>query len=137
MIFDNRAKLLLLFICILILCNLFIGIYIFMPNSTHNIICLLLFQIFNVGFAYRSSELFFSLTVKTRDLPKLNRLDNNPQVALIYVTYNDAIPKLMCKLREQDYRYYDIYILDDSPNDDCIKTLVVSDFNIINLNFLV
>lgn len=81
----------------------------------------LIMQVINIGVAYGLTELFLSLAIKKKDLPKLNKLSTSPAVALLYVTYNDVIPELLSKLKDQTYKNYDIFVLDDSSDERCKK----------------
>ena len=47
-------------------------------------------------------------------MPKLKRLTRYPPVAILYVTYNDAVPKALIQLKNQRYKNYQIFVLDDS-----------------------
>jgi cellulose synthase/poly-beta-1,6-N-acetylglucosamine synthase-like glycosyltransferase len=71
----------------------------------------------NIGIAYGLSELLLSLVVAKGDLPRLDELRCFPKVALLYVTYNDAMPQSMAELERQSYPNYDIFVLDDSTDD--------------------
>lgn len=73
----------------------------------------------NIGIAYGLSELILSLILAKGDLPKMGALTRLPKVALLYVTYNDAMPESISELRSQSYPNYDIFVLDDSTEESC------------------
>jgi cellulose synthase/poly-beta-1,6-N-acetylglucosamine synthase-like glycosyltransferase len=62
------------------------------------------------------SEYIISLLVSPKDLPILKELNNFPRVALLYLTYNDAMPEILEKLPDQIYPAYEIFVLDDSTD---------------------
>lgn len=72
----------------------------------------------NIGIAYSFTELILSLFLKKKDLQKLQVLTRAPSVALLYTTYNDAIPEVLCTLRKQTYLNCTIFVLDDSNDKD-------------------
>ncbi|MCX9073756.1 MAG: glycosyltransferase, partial [Candidatus Methanoperedens sp.] len=80
-------------------------------------------QLFNIGVAYGLSEMILSLVVKKKNLPKANKIISFPSVALLYVTYNDVMPELLFKLKDQTYKNYDIFVLDDSTKEKCIEII--------------
>jgi cellulose synthase/poly-beta-1,6-N-acetylglucosamine synthase-like glycosyltransferase len=82
----------------------------------------------NVGVSYGLTELILALITAKKDLPSLDVLENFPKVALIYVTYNDVIPEAMAKLKEQSYKNYDIFVLDDSTDERSRKIVDYYDF---------
>jgi cellulose synthase (UDP-forming) len=65
------------------------------------------------------------------DLPKLGKLAVYPPVALLYVTYNDVLPKAVNTLERQSYLNYDIFILDDSTDEICKRFLDTIGYKII------
>lgn len=79
----------------------------------------------NIGVAYGLAELILVQIVDNNDLPKIDVLKTLPKVALLYTTYNDAMPKILEELKNQFYENYDIFILDDST-DDRFKKIVDS-----------
>ena len=118
-----KTAFLLLFFSILGILNISVGVYMVQYNSISDFLLFFIMQIINIGVAYRLVELLLSLAVKKKDLPKVNELVNSPSVALLYVTYNDAMPDLLRRLKDQTYRNYDIFILDDSTNKEYIKLI--------------
>jgi cellulose synthase/poly-beta-1,6-N-acetylglucosamine synthase-like glycosyltransferase len=73
----------------------------------------------NIGVAYRVTEVILSLYTDKTDLPKLERLNNYPAVAILHVTYNDVFPQILPTLKSQTYPNYEVFILDDSTNEGC------------------
>jgi hypothetical protein len=84
-----------------------------------DLLCLTLILLVNIGVAYRVTEVVLSLCADRMDLPKLEKLNNYPSVALLYVTYNDVFPQILSTLKNQEYPNYDIFVLDDSTNEAC------------------
>ena len=80
------------------------------------IVALIILELVNMIIAYRLSEFLLSLLVQSPDLPTIKTLTVFPPVALLYVTYNDAMPEIIAKLPNQTYPNYSIFILDDSTN---------------------
>lgn len=60
-----------------------------------------------------------SLRLAKRDLPKLERLECMPKVALLYATYNDVMLEILDALHNQSYSNCDIFVLDDSTDKRC------------------
>ncbi len=118
-----KTAFLLLFFLIFGILNIGVGVYMVRYNSISDFLLFFIMQIINIGVAYRLIELFLSLAVKKKDLLKVNDLVSSPSVALLYVTYNDAMPDLLRKLKDQTYKKYDIFILDDSTNEGHIKLI--------------
>jgi len=100
-------------------------------NVINILIYFLFLQIINIGVSYRLAELLLALIVKKKDLEKNTCLSFFPRVALLYVTYNDAIPKYLKELSYQNYSNYDIYILDDSDEEEFIKIVNSFDYKIL------
>jgi membrane glycosyltransferase len=118
-----KTAFLLLFFLIFGILNIGVGVYMVRYNSISDFLLFFIMQIINIGVAYRLIELLLSLAVKKKDLPKVNKLVSSPSVALLYVTYNDAMPDLLRKLNDQTYKKYDIFILDDSTNKEYIRLI--------------
>ena len=123
----------LLFILVLAILNISIGLYIARFNSI-NFIYFLILELINIGIAYRFVEFFLSVIIKNNDLSKVEKLASYPPVALLYVTYNDAIPGLMSLLKNQSYKNYDIFILDDSTDEEHIRSIDASGLKILRRN---
>jgi cellulose synthase/poly-beta-1,6-N-acetylglucosamine synthase-like glycosyltransferase len=107
---------LVLFFSILIALNMLVGTYMVDFFSPIAIFAFFIIQLINILVAYRLSEFIMSLISKKKDLSKLNELSSIPPVALLYVTYNDAMPEALAGLKNQTYRNYDIFVLDDSTD---------------------
>ena len=106
-----------LFFSIFSILNICVGVCLIYDNSIGSLLYLLIMQVINIGVAYRLTELFLSLIVKKNSILKVDELANFPPVALLYVTCNDVIPELLSKLRNQTYKNYDIFVLDDSTDE--------------------
>ena len=91
------------------------------------IVALIILELVNMIIAYRMSEFFLSLIVHSHDLTKTETLTKFPPVALLYVTYNDAMPEIIAKLNCQIYPNYSIFILDDSTDPKC--RMIVDSFS--------
>ena len=50
---------------------------------------------------------------------------------MLYVTYNDVIPELLSKFKNQTYKNYDVFVLDDSTDEKYKKLIDDSGFNTI------
>jgi cellulose synthase/poly-beta-1,6-N-acetylglucosamine synthase-like glycosyltransferase len=118
-----KTAFLLLFFLTFGILNISVGVYMVPHNSINGFLYFFIMQIINIGVAYRLIELLLSLAVKKKDLHKVNKLVSSPSVALLYVTYNDAMPDLLRKLKDQTYKNCDIFILDDSTNERYIKLI--------------
>ena len=107
---------LLVFGCFYFISNVVIGIYIIPWTNPESLIFFFLFSLSNIGFSFDLTELIFSLILPKYDLPKLQELNQQPTVALLYVTCNDYIPELVEKLDQQTYNNFNVFILDDSDD---------------------
>jgi len=107
---------LILFFSIFIILNILVGVCMVDFFSPIAIFAFFIIQLINILVAYRLSEFIMSLISKKKDLSKLNELSSIPPVALLYVTYNDAMPEALAGLKNQTYRNYDIFVLDDSTD---------------------
>jgi cellulose synthase/poly-beta-1,6-N-acetylglucosamine synthase-like glycosyltransferase len=96
--------------------NILVGIFMVNFYDPLAIVALIVLELVNMIIAYRLSEFFLSLFVHDHDLPKIETLTEFPPVALLYVTYNDAISEIIAKLHSQTYPDYCIFILDDSTD---------------------
>lgn len=112
-----------LFFALLFILDIFVGIFLVNWSNIISIIQFLIMEFVNIGVAYSLTELVLSLMLKKKDLPKLQSLTHTPQVALLYTTFNDAIPEVLSTLEEQTHENYTVFILDDST-DDCKKKLL-------------
>jgi len=83
-------------------------------SSTSTIPYFLAFQVVNVVLSYDITAYAASLLLRKHDLSKLAELKRYPQVALLYVTRDDAIPIALSELKKQTYAEHDIFVLDDS-----------------------
>ncbi len=106
----------LLFLVFFLFMNILVGIFMVNFYDPLSIVALIVLELVNMIIAYRMSEFFLSLFVHGHDLPKIETLTELPTVALLYVTYNDAIPEIIEKLHSQTYTNYCIFILDDSTD---------------------
>jgi cellulose synthase/poly-beta-1,6-N-acetylglucosamine synthase-like glycosyltransferase len=106
----------LLFLIVFLLLNILVGVFMVNFYDPLAIVALIVLELVNMIIAYRTSEFFLSLFVHSHDLPKIVTLKKYPPVALLYVTYNDAIPEIIAKLDCQTYPNYRIFILDDSTD---------------------
>ena len=78
---------------------------------------------FLFSFAIVFAKRVVSLVIKPYPLPKLDRLDRQPRVAVLYTTMNDVVPECVAAIR-QTYPV-DVYLLDDSS--DPYKRAIVDD----------
>lgn len=108
---------LLLFFSFVILLDMVAGIYMVNWYNPVNIGQFIILQFINFGMAYGITELIMISLLKDKDPPRLDRLGESPPVALLYTTYNDAMPGLLSRLKEQTYRNYDVFVLDDSTDE--------------------
>lgn len=127
----KRSVFIALFFVILFTLNCSIGVNLIEQNSIKILIIYLFIQIINIGISYRLIELFLSLIVKKTDLRRIKQLFFYPKVALLYVTYNDAIPKYLKELKKQTYTNYDIYVLDDSNEEKFIKLVDSFEYKVL------
>jgi cellulose synthase (UDP-forming) len=120
----------LLFFSIFIILDIAVGLC---PISLSwlSVMHLIIMQFINIGVAFGLTEFVLSLILNKNDLPCLKKLETYPGVALLYVTYNDVLPEVMHKLKYQDYPNYDIFILDDSTNEECIIETDNSGFKVV------
>jgi cellulose synthase/poly-beta-1,6-N-acetylglucosamine synthase-like glycosyltransferase len=91
----------------------------------------IIMQFINIGVAYGLTEFVLSIVINKKDLAYIRNLVTFPSVALLYVTYNDVLPEILYRLKHQIYPRYDIFILDDSTNNDCIIETNISGFSVI------
>jgi cellulose synthase (UDP-forming) len=107
---------LLLFFIIFILLNIFVGLFLVDFYNPLAIAALIIIEMLNILIAYRLSEFFLSLVIDSTKIPKLKELRSFPKVALLYVTFNDAMPEILHRIRRQNYPHYTVFILDDSTD---------------------
>ena len=81
----------------------------------------IIFLLLNIGVSYGMTETILALTTSKKDLPRLDSLSTFPRVALIYTTFNDVLPETMGRMKEQNYKNYDIFVLDDSTKESCSR----------------
>ena len=123
-----------LFLIIYFTLNTIIGIYLISWSYTISIIFFVLLSLANIEVSFSLTELIFALALKKTDLPILNELNHQPSVALLYVTCNDFMPELVKKLSRQTYKKCDVFILDDSDNEEIQQEVDKCQFNIIRRN---
>lgn len=99
--------------------NLVVGAVMVDFFSPLSLVSFLIIQLINILVAYRLSEYLLSLLVPRIDLPRLETLGELPLVAVLYLTYNDALRESMDRLGAQTYRNYDVFVLDDSTDPAC------------------
>jgi cellulose synthase/poly-beta-1,6-N-acetylglucosamine synthase-like glycosyltransferase len=119
------------FFSILITLNILVGMYMVDFFSPIAIFAFFIIQLINILVAYRLSELIMSLISKKKDLPKLKELNSIPPVALLYVTYNDAMIEPLARLKTQTYKNYDIFVLDDSTDKKYSELIYSFDYEVI------
>lgn len=107
---------LLLFFIIFILLNIFVGLFLVDFYNPLAIAALIIIEMLNILIAYRLSEFFLSLFIDSTKIPKLKELRTCPKVAILYVTFNDAMPEIINRIHRQNYTHYTVFILDDSTD---------------------
>jgi cellulose synthase (UDP-forming) len=88
-------------------------------------------QFINIGIAFGLTEFILSLILDKNDLPRLKNFETYPDVALLCVTCNDVLPEVIHRLGYQDYPNCDVFILDDSTDDECKIETENSGFKVI------
>lgn len=96
-----------------------------------SVLAFIIIQLFNIFISYRLSELITSLLFHYQDIPKLTSLKKYPPVALLYVTYNDALEDILKRLKDQTYKKYDTFILDDSTDESKKKLIDKFGYNTV------
>lgn len=114
---------LLVFLILFLLFNMLIGVFWINWKHPFNIMYYLIMQWVNIGISYSLTMLLFVFLLKPSDLPSLNQLDTSLRVALLYTTCDDAIPDLIIKLGQQTYPRCDVFILDDSANQEIVQII--------------
>ncbi len=125
-----KRRFLLLFLTIFIILSL-ANICSVNDYNLTDIINIIIIIIINIGISYSITEVILSFLGRKVDLPKLGKLAVYPPVALLYVTYNDVLPKAVNTLERQSYLNYDIFILDDSTDEICKRFLDTIGYKII------
>jgi cellulose synthase/poly-beta-1,6-N-acetylglucosamine synthase-like glycosyltransferase len=69
---------------------------------------------FTFSFSLTFTKRLFSLFVRPFPIPKLENLQGDPRVAVLYTTMNDVVPQ--CLERIQQTYPADVYVLDDSTD---------------------
>ncbi len=82
------------------------------------IVCFVGFQVIALGICYDLTELILAMSLKTYSLPQVETLTDFPKVALLYTTCDDVVEECLSQLDTQKYPNYDIFILDDSTNNE-------------------
>lgn len=105
-----------LFFALLFALNIAVGVFLVNWLDPISVMQFFIMEFVNIGVAYSLAELTLSLLLRKKDLPKLRKLAHKPTVALLYTTYNDAMPEVLSTLKEQTYRNCTAFILDDSTD---------------------
>lgn len=106
------------FFSLLAALNLLVGAYLVVGHHPLRMVYLLIMQLFNIGVAYGLTQFLLSLFSPKEDLPRGDELNDHPPVALLYTTCNDLIPELLRELRHQTYANADVFVLDDSTDEE-------------------
>lgn len=106
------------FFSLLVALNLLVGAYLISSHHALSVIYLLIMQLFNIGVAYGLTQLLLSLLSPKEALPHLQELSDHPAVALLYTTCDDLIPELLRRLRHQTYVNAEVFVLDDSTDEE-------------------
>ena len=114
-----------LFFLIWMALNLTVGPYVPFREHAVGILYLVVMQVINMGVAYDMVLLLCASFTRDGDPPRLEQLDRSPQVALLYLSCNDAMPEALSRLENQTYENYEVFVLDDST-DETYKSLVNS-----------
>lgn len=120
-----------LFFTIVILLDILVGIYMVNWNNPVNILQFIILQFVNFGIAYGVTELIMIVALKEKYPHRLKKLEGFPPLALLYLTYNDVMPHLLAGLKNQTYRNYDVFVLDDSTDEKCKGTVDSSGYRVI------
>lgn len=117
---------LLIFIALNILCIIFIK-----SITILSVVYFVIFEIINIGVSFNLTEMILSVIISKDDLQKLIEIEEFPPVAMLYVTFNDAMPDMLKKLKKQTYKNYNVFILDDSSADCTRRIIDQFDYNIL------
>jgi len=127
----TKSLFLSLFFTLLFALNIFVGVFLVNWLDPISIIQFFIMEFVNIGIAYSLAELILSLLLRKKDLPKLEKLADTPAVALLYTTYNDAMPEVLSTLKEQTYKNCTVFVLDDSTDKHKKKLLDDSGYRVL------
>lgn len=116
---------------LLLALNIVVGVFLVNWLNPISVLQFLIMEFVNIGIAHSLAELILSLLLKKKDLPKLEKLSSAPSVALLYTTYNDAIPEVLSSLKEQTYKNCTVFVLDDSTDKHKKKVLDDSGYRVV------
>jgi cellulose synthase/poly-beta-1,6-N-acetylglucosamine synthase-like glycosyltransferase len=99
--------------------NVLLGLCVPLRRWMVSIPYLLIVETINISLAYEFTLLLCVTFLPGKDLPKLINLETSPNVALLYLSFNDAMREALARLSEQNYSQCDVFVLDDSTDADC------------------
>lgn len=91
----------------------------------------LLLQLAILTISLDLSELTSAAFADQCDLPCLNRIDDCPSVAVLFLVCDDLVTTTLDRLGHQSYPHADIFILDDSKNPGTKRLLDAARFRIV------
>jgi hypothetical protein len=91
--------------------------------------CLL--ELITFGFAYEATQIILTLFFKEIKLPFVGKLDSYPSVALICTTCDNADINILNNFGLQTYPNLQIFILDDSKNEESKEVVDSLNFHVI------
>lgn len=113
----DRVCFLFLFGGLYVLLNVTVAVVAFGSLSIFSVTLFLVVCTLNIGISYGLTQWILSIFVSTKMPPRLERLEEHPRVAVLYVTCDDVIPQCLENLSRQSYPNYDVFVLDDSADD--------------------
>lgn len=93
----------------------FVGFFLIDWSHLSSIIFFFGFELVFIGVAFDITESLFALFAQPKITPSLSSLNKYPPVALLMTVCDDCNPSRWLTL-VQDYKNYDVYILDDSED---------------------
>ncbi len=116
---EGKKLFLLLFCLAFVILNICAGLVIVRWGRPASIGYFAVLEFLNLGIAYGLTEFILALVLRPTNLPQVDRLTEEPPVAILYVTYEDVLPECVASLAAQTYSNYKVFLLDDSVDERC------------------
>jgi len=116
-------RFLIVFFAIFTLLNIVVGLLWVSWNYPVTILYFVIIEWINIGVSFSLTEFVFTILLKPQYPPQISRLTSSPRVAVLYTTCDDVIPELIARLGQQSYRPCDVFILDDSEDEEIMSLI--------------
>jgi hypothetical protein len=84
-----------------------------------------------ISFGLEASDLITAALVGPCEIPRLSKLERMPRVAILYLVCDDLVPTALARLGKSSYQNLDIFVLDDSQQNEYGKQLNRAEFKVL------